>query len=298
MIQENSNAGENFERMNHSDYRLRSASKRRRGRIRTTASTASLALAVTKLLALSQHGTPVGAFTYSQKKMNVPRAKTEHVKHIVQPRFLSSLNYRDIDSEIRLENTPWKYHIEIFRLFTAKTAAVHSQTNDEHSSSSQKDDQNDVDDYLEYLSRRYNRVHQNESKSDESPKGFYSALAWLNAHEIKDQTEDALCVLDLAKLASKRLLHKHHLLVKKSKQQHLSMDKVVITSDERLSGNNISLSIRNFLNPLSQRLSRICALKSVTTVCLATKIMTGGELASQFAILIACSVVMTGSWKA
>jgi len=324
MIKDNINANENFEitkrnnTINHSDCRLSVASKRRRGRHGATVSTASLALVVTKLLALSQHSTRVGAFTHSQRNYNVPTAKTKHTKHAVQPRCLSSLKYRDIDSESSLESASRKGHIEIFRFSTAtrsKTSVVRSQMKDEHNLSSQKDDQNIVDEYLESISRRYERVHQNESKNNRSQMGFTSALAWLNADDVindNDQSEDALFVLDLAELASVRLLHKHHLPVVKSQQQDLSTNEDSIATDERSKEKmkTTSLSISNFPKPLTQFLSSMEAKLSqlrkrakssvfqlLAILSLASRLATSGGLASTFAILIACTVVMTG-WKA
>jgi len=317
MIKENSNAKENFERIkrkntvNHYDYGLYFNSKSRRGRHGATVSTASLAWLVTKLLALSQHSTRVGAFTQLQKNCNVPSAQTKNMKHVVQHHLLSPLKYRDIDSEPSLESTSRKCHVEIFRLSTAargKTSVVRSQMNDEHNLSSQKDDQNVVDEYLESISRRYQRVHQNEKKINPSQKGFTSALAWLNADEGNDQTEgnhqteDALFVLDLAELASVRLLQKHKLPTKISQQQNFSTNEVSIVSGERriVHPKPFAQFLRKMGSMFTQITTRARSIsfQLLTMLSLASKCMTGGGFASQLAIFIACAVVLTGSGKA
>jgi hypothetical protein len=75
-------------------------------------------------------------------------------------------------------------------------------------------EQDNVDDYLEFLDRRYNRLHRNE----ETAKPF-SAMNWLlqgpspNRNDVvatHQQQEDALYVLGVAGLASEKLLQKHY----------------------------------------------------------------------------------------
>jgi hypothetical protein len=73
-----------------------------------------------------------------------------------------------------------------------------------------------VDEYLEFLDRRYRRLHNSEPE-EEKPKPF-SALSWLiqgspNRNDVvqsKQQEEDALYVLGVAGLASQKLRQKHH----------------------------------------------------------------------------------------
>ncbi len=68
-----------------------------------------------------------------------------------------------------------------------------------------------VDDYLEFLDRRYHRLHDKQSS-----KGVkFSALNWLMEKPTitEDEKADALFVLGLAELASDRLLEKHHIAV-------------------------------------------------------------------------------------
>lgn len=84
------------------------------------------------------------------------------------------------------------------------------------------DEQQSVDEYLEFLDRRYRRLHSSEK--EEGPKPF-SALGWLkqtspSRNEIivsEQQKEDALYVLGVAGLASQKLLQRHHLPVDEDK---------------------------------------------------------------------------------
>jgi len=83
------------------------------------------------------------------------------------------------------------------------------------------DEQQSVDEYLEFLDRRYRRLHNTEN---EGPKPF-SALSWLkqsspSRNEVivtEQQKEDALYVLGVAGLASHKLLERHHLQVEEEK---------------------------------------------------------------------------------
>jgi hypothetical protein len=82
-----------------------------------------------------------------------------------------------------------------------------------------KGDQDVVDEYLEFLDRRYRRLHSDE-KEEENVKPF-SAVNWLRQGSPKlsevivspQQQEDALYVLGVAGLASEKLLQKHSLPV-------------------------------------------------------------------------------------
>lgn len=72
-------------------------------------------------------------------------------------------------------------------------------------------EQDSVDEYLEFLEQRYNRLHE---EKEETP---LSAMTWLLQGSTKDeevvaskqQKEDALYVLGVAGLASQKLLQKH-----------------------------------------------------------------------------------------
>lgn len=69
-----------------------------------------------------------------------------------------------------------------------------------------------VDEYLEFLDKRYKRLHESEKKEERASTKF-SALKWLMGDETdpvsQRQQENALYVLGVAELASERLLQKH-----------------------------------------------------------------------------------------
>ena len=75
-------------------------------------------------------------------------------------------------------------------------------------------EQDNVDEYLEFLDRRYRRLHSEDEKEEQKP---FSALNWLlqgssDEDELiasRQQQEDALYVLGVAGLASQKLLQKH-----------------------------------------------------------------------------------------
>ena len=86
---------------------------------------------------------------------------------------------------------------------------------DSSRSSENDEEQQVVDEYLEFLDKRYKRLHEKETKKREPAPKKFSALGWLMADSKSDaiseqQEEDALFVLGVAELASERLLQKHH----------------------------------------------------------------------------------------
>ena len=99
-----------------------------------------------------------------------------------------------------------------------KEAARWWQSVFQHAPSPTQEDEEQqvVDEYLEFLDKRYKRLHENErrkKKPEPAPKKF-SALGWLAGDKSdpmsQQQEEDALYVLGVAELASERLLQKHH----------------------------------------------------------------------------------------
>lgn len=68
-----------------------------------------------------------------------------------------------------------------------------------------------VDDYLEFLDRRYHRLYDDHRPSQSESK--FSAWKWImqNGGQESENRDDALHVLGVAELASERLLQKHHL---------------------------------------------------------------------------------------
>jgi hypothetical protein len=81
------------------------------------------------------------------------------------------------------------------------------------------EEQANVDAYLEFLDRRYKRLHSNDRVTVDSQSSNpvpFSAMSWLmNGKDEtflpKQPSEDALYVLGVAGLASQKLLQKHHL---------------------------------------------------------------------------------------
>jgi hypothetical protein len=66
----------------------------------------------------------------------------------------------------------------------------------------------DVDEYLEFLERRYQRLHEDQGRTEVK----FSALKWLKQEDgelNQQQHENVLYALGVAGLASERLLHKH-----------------------------------------------------------------------------------------
>ena len=196
---------------------------------------------------------PASAFQSTQEsQVSLPAAK--HVlastgmrtgsrtvlSHRRDPSMSSRLHYRDGSDESD----------EASRFGWLNTIFASSQQADEDS------EQQFVDEYLEFLDRRYRRLHNEEG--EESPKPF-SALNWLkqgstsrnDALATPQQQEDALFVLGVAGLASRKLLQRHHL--------HMDADSAVVGShvstmevlDADISESGpVRVLIRNFLVPM------------------------------------------------
>lgn len=111
---------------------------------------------------------------------------------------------------------------------------------------SESEEQENVDAYLEFLDRRYRRLHSDDEIEEKqqaslvSKKGKpFSAMEWLTSGgntkanietTTGEQQADALYVLGVAGLASQKLLQKHHLIKGTSSP---TIDKVV-ESKERM----------------------------------------------------------------
>lgn len=212
---------------------------------------------------------------------------------------------------------------------------VRSQINDDQNFSTDVDHQFIVDEYLESIDRRYKRVHQSKTKNDRSQRNFTSAWAWLAAGDssLVEETEqrnkeDALCVLGLAELASVRLLQKHRLPVTQSQQlSHKGEDSIIIdiigeknsTSTPSVRAALVAKSVARFLNSTKKAYTYRGAIMSlrlrawyyhtlrrsgstftqfVAALSLMSRYMTSGRLASQFAVLVACAIVVTRPFKA
>mmetsp|Transcript_19789 Transcript_19789/g.23636 ORF Transcript_19789/g.23636 Transcript_19789/m.23636 type:complete len:327 (+) Transcript_19789:134-1114(+) len=302
-------------------------SKRSPRRREGTVSTASLAWVVAGLLAVSQPRTGVCAFTQSTKTSKVPCAKTKYSKPKIQPRRLSCLNYRNTESQPNRKDRSQQYHVEIFKL--PWKASVRDQIKDDKLLSSEIDQQFLVDEYLESIDRRYKRVHQGETKDDRSQRGFISAWAWLTADESslieeekRRKKDDALHVLGLAKLASVRLLQKHHLPITQSQKQSSDGKNSMIINvqgdedsktDHSIRGILAAKNLARFLNRMQKAYTYRCVILSLqlragfynmlrsnrstftqflAALSLTSRCMIRGRFASQFAVMAMCAVVI------
>jgi hypothetical protein len=90
-------------------------------------------------------------------------------------------------------------------------------------------EQEAVDEYLEFLDKRYKRLHENEKKMAEPAPKKFSALKWLTGDEndlvSQQEQEDALHVLGVAGLASERLLQKHQATLQQHKRRETVQEK-------------------------------------------------------------------------
>ena len=78
------------------------------------------------------------------------------------------------------------------------------------SSSSNGKSSSSVDDYLEFLERRYSRLYDNEQKQESRAK--FSVMSWLQqgeASESSSSPSNAMYALGVAGIAGKQLLEKH-----------------------------------------------------------------------------------------
>jgi hypothetical protein len=141
------------------------------------------------------------------------------------------------------------------------------------------EEQENVDAYLEFLDRRYRRLHSddekeanNHSASPASKGKSFSAMEWLTsggknsekndpATSQQQQQQDALYVLGVAGLASQKLLQKHHLLTTNTKSSEKAksnlpddsdaMDKVVTLKeqiDDAIEVNDATKSLKTKIN--------------------------------------------------
>lgn len=88
-----------------------------------------------------------------------------------------------------------------------------------------REETNPADEYLEFLDKRYNSILKDDSAQEprEASRTGFPVLNWLyqtggadaSTRAQKDPEEDALYVLGVASLASKKLLQKHNLLPEK-----------------------------------------------------------------------------------
>jgi len=150
-------------------------------------------------------------------------------------------------------------------------SSIDRQDTSTGSSDTDNKEQENVDAYLEFLDRRYRRLHcddkeeekvqakQQDSPDSENAKTF-SAMEWLtkggngNSNSLattRQQQEDALYVLGVAGLASQKLLQKHHLPTSTA----TTIDKVVELKEQiddaiEVGDANVSVSLKTKANSL------------------------------------------------
>lgn len=119
------------------------------------------------------------------------------------------------------------------------------------------DSQQVVDEYLEFLDRRYHRLHDEETEVKQANKKF-SVLGWLKETQkqdaVTDPCEDALYVLGVAEMASQKLLQKHRSLPQKS-------GVVIETKATRVKRNGAHLSILNRMNNVKFQAKGLASLR-------------------------------------
>jgi hypothetical protein len=165
------------------------------------------------------------AFHYSKAPLATTsiRTKARRENNHDNRRIQTSLNYNSEESVDSSSNRWWKSILTIPSSNTETTSTVEPERDSQQES---------VDAYLEFLDRRYRRIHSNEDEQAKKnqqlqqqqplskPKSF-SAMDWLmNGSTTAEhhhaaaaaQHEDALYVLGVAGLASQKLLQKHHLV--------------------------------------------------------------------------------------
>jgi hypothetical protein len=123
-----------------------------------------------------------------------------------------------------------------------------------------KSQQANVDDYLEFLDRRYHRLNKDEDEQRQETR--LSVLKWLT-HGYEDgqeslnaskDDENAFYVLGVAGLASQELLRKHHIPVDGSKKSPLVVAHTTSivdaeVEDSKASNNKVAALFKPFANP-------------------------------------------------
>jgi len=137
----------------------------------------------------------------------------QHVSSKLMPKQETQLQYFRDSSEITPQNTTplWTKWRNI--LFPPTSPGMKTNS------------QEVVDEYLEFLDRRYRRLHETDTKAEKN----FSALEWLRqgssnckkriAEEL--DRDNALYVLGVASLASEKLLQKHQLFPRNRKSQEV-----------------------------------------------------------------------------
>jgi hypothetical protein len=173
----------------------------------------------------------------------------------------SRLQFSDNSSpDTTIEASWWR------RLFGSTLASPKAISSPSPEATSIDQEQENVDAYLEFLDRRYRRIHSDDEKETkvQSDTKSFSAMDWLTSKSSEtdsttleqQQQQDALYVLGVAGLASQKLLQKHHLLTTNqakltSAESSAAMDKVVELKeliDDAIEVNDPSKSLKTMIN--------------------------------------------------
>jgi len=146
------------------------------------------------------------------------------------------------------------YNTPVYQRVKSRLFAFWSMVSPFKASSTDDNDQQNVDEYLEFLDKRYHRLHD-EGFELEKPKPF-SAWDWLfdneKSHNPQQSHDDALFILGVSELASERLRKKQQQSSKKSKRSAPVIDVTpaqnnVLRGKGRLFGSkNIEMKESNF----------------------------------------------------
>ncbi|KAG7352718.1 hypothetical protein IV203_008766 [Nitzschia inconspicua] len=169
---------------------------------------------------------------FHQPNVAMVRQTARHPKssqHHLDSRNSDGLHYSSTSSNDDSSSSQSRWWKTLLSPADSSALSPSSSTATASSASGEASEQETVDAYLEFLDRRYRRLHSDEeearkrkqstikaSNSNTKPIPF-SAMDWLmngstsNSVSTEQQQEDALYVLGVAGLASQKLLQKHHL---------------------------------------------------------------------------------------
>lgn len=171
----------------------------------------------------------------------------------------------DTSSDTTIDSGWWR------KLFTVSSRLQNRSTttssSSERSVGSEIEEQQNVDAYLEFLDKRYRRLHCDDTKDEQRDSSAskngkpFSAMDWLttggneNAHAIttsREQQADALYVLGVAGLASQKLLQKHSLPTTEASAlemgKSVESEKKTDTTSMKIQTNE--MFVKNFLLPI------------------------------------------------
>jgi hypothetical protein len=166
---------------------------------------------------------------------------------------ISSNNDGTTETSSALSQRWWKSLLSPSVSASAGAASINTAPSSTPTPTSARDvsQQETVDAYLEFLDRRYRRLHSDEEEARKrkvqsdaaaisgSKSVPFSAMDWLmngssqssNVQLERQQQEDALYVLGVAGLASQKLLQKHHLQMQAAQSSDLDDDIIEVQAE-------------------------------------------------------------------